>query len=1099
MLSSNRRSCFFKPIAIALAWILALPILPHLGGKGDPFSASAQIYIGPAPSPYPNPIIQKDGPNLIFNVQSTFEIEAVKSWLARHGLQPDTDIKYVYEYGGAELRNELRAYMLNLIAAYANAGQPASMDGAGYYWLQYYTDQEEQLYWAAAANEYENWNNNKCNYVLDANVAAQQNISYLGDSWCATGLAGAFSFMPVPSEDYFEAVAWEKTYGVLLGGASANSQSTPLFTVQQNVGQLAAEYVVPAVTAAVTAAAVAANNQTIFSYLPEEVEEAVDPIAQYRVPYVPAKLTGYGGQSAVADAAEDTAEIASDAADAVGATAGFVFAVAVAALEIAVQAGIEAVQDQQNLDNIQQLPSKATSAAQNPQPLQTLLGDQTGFTKASVVFTSLTLPDKPSQLDAANFRDEGQSKFWDAENALSTYQVSYKDWSGNAETVQLRGGWLINQAPSASAYQLVGKIYYQDFDGSQRYASRISPSKFVVARNQPISTDVDCSALDANGLSIQPKYPNTCFSYITDRLQTFAPNGQQQTLKVLQPIPTLTRNYADFPVDGTARSYALSLSPSSIGVPCSVSITNLPSGLQYDAQTNILSGVLASGTQIGVISTPLTIACGNQNGESAQYPFYINAGGSNVRFSSPSSFTGIAGYSTFEVTAVGSPTANLTGTFGDPHLSLKDNGNGTATISYNSLPCDTNQTCTITGETGTITAQNQFSEASQNVTFALQSASFQFTSPTVGTTLNFEAGTVTTYPVASTTNTGTKYSLSVASGTAPSWLAFIDNGDGTGTLTGDPPFGTEGTGAQVKLVAASGQIGSASETVLAASQVNPYRLMNVESGSSLAFVAGAGQPAYLASNVPISQSPFEPAGNLPPGLTFQLLPLACNPSTAGCEWSALIAGTPPVGSGGHYKVPFSSGGVTQNLDIVVYDKPQLASADPVILYAGINKGGFQSVINVTGYPLAPIGPFPDGIGHSAGVSYTASGLPSNVSLISSAVNGTATLQSQANTSNYGHYTITLTASIHAAPAPNLTDPSQLSNTLSVDLYVAPPGDVNLDYRTDCSDVAAVKAAFRSLKGSPGWSRALDINNDGVIDIKDLAFVTQNLPSGTVCH
>jgi hypothetical protein len=62
-----------------------------------------------------------------------------------------------------------------------------------------------------------------------------------------------------------------------------------------------------------------------------------------------------------------------------------------------------------------------------------------------------------------------------------------------------------------------------------------------------------------------------------------------------------------------------------------------------------------------------------------------------------------------------------------------------------------------------------------------------------------------------------------------------------------------------------------------------------------------------------------------------------------------------------------------------------------------------------------------------------------------------------------------------------------------------PGDLNTDRRVDCADVAIVKAAFNTQRSQPGFDFRADTNGDGVINIKDLSFVTQNLPAGTVCH
>ncbi|HEY9107190.1 MAG TPA: dockerin type I domain-containing protein [Roseateles sp.] len=60
------------------------------------------------------------------------------------------------------------------------------------------------------------------------------------------------------------------------------------------------------------------------------------------------------------------------------------------------------------------------------------------------------------------------------------------------------------------------------------------------------------------------------------------------------------------------------------------------------------------------------------------------------------------------------------------------------------------------------------------------------------------------------------------------------------------------------------------------------------------------------------------------------------------------------------------------------------------------------------------------------------------------------------------------------------------------------GDLDGDNTVTCSDLAIVKRALGTRSGNPGFDPMADTQGDGVIDVKDVAFVTQKLPSGTSC-
>ncbi len=61
------------------------------------------------------------------------------------------------------------------------------------------------------------------------------------------------------------------------------------------------------------------------------------------------------------------------------------------------------------------------------------------------------------------------------------------------------------------------------------------------------------------------------------------------------------------------------------------------------------------------------------------------------------------------------------------------------------------------------------------------------------------------------------------------------------------------------------------------------------------------------------------------------------------------------------------------------------------------------------------------------------------------------------------------------------------------------GDLNDDGVVDCADAAVIRPLIDIAVGQPGFDPRADINGNGIIDRRDLRFVTQLLPPGTVCR
>lgn len=90
---------------------------------------------------------------------------------------------------------------------------------------------------------------------------------------------------------------------------------------------------------------------------------------------------------------------------------------------------------------------------------------------------------------------------------------------------------------------------------------------------------------------------------------------------------------------------------------------------------------------------------------------------------------------------------------------------------------------------------------------------------------------------------------------------------------------------------------------------------------------------------------------------------------------------------------------------------------------------------------------------------------------------------------------TLTFSAEDTGNPDARNYATLSSTV-----IAPPlaGDVNRDGRVDCDDLGIVRASFGSRPGSGKFDPNVDLDVNGVVDVRDLALVSRLIPAGTVC-
>jgi len=60
------------------------------------------------------------------------------------------------------------------------------------------------------------------------------------------------------------------------------------------------------------------------------------------------------------------------------------------------------------------------------------------------------------------------------------------------------------------------------------------------------------------------------------------------------------------------------------------------------------------------------------------------------------------------------------------------------------------------------------------------------------------------------------------------------------------------------------------------------------------------------------------------------------------------------------------------------------------------------------------------------------------------------------------------------------------------------GDLNGDGVVNCVDVSLVRASFGKRAGQAGFDPRSDVERDGLVNLRDLAFVSRRLPPGTTC-
>jgi hypothetical protein len=62
-----------------------------------------------------------------------------------------------------------------------------------------------------------------------------------------------------------------------------------------------------------------------------------------------------------------------------------------------------------------------------------------------------------------------------------------------------------------------------------------------------------------------------------------------------------------------------------------------------------------------------------------------------------------------------------------------------------------------------------------------------------------------------------------------------------------------------------------------------------------------------------------------------------------------------------------------------------------------------------------------------------------------------------------------------------------------------PGDVNGDAQLTCADLSAATASVGKRTGQAGFLRTADMDQNGMVDVRDISAISRLLPAGTVCR
>jgi hypothetical protein len=1090
---------------------------------------------------------------------TSFESDMVNLWLAVHGL-PASEASMIYQYGGLDLRSDLRSFMFAYIEGVIeeDASLRTPSDQAVYNWIQSAVEANEITYYTTATQEYNRWFTSPCTFTLNPTVAATEGLSYDGNGYCGASLGAVFTDLPAPDVSYFREVGQlagfdNQVSAYDVPNAAVNGAKIML-QAEQNNGKWASLAAFGDAIAAGTAAGAIVNGN-INSIAPfvnrRRLNAQEDPVEAET-------------EQAVEDGAEEAAEstteevetgleIGTAGADVIGAAT-----IVAIFIEIGVQAAINLSQTQDNQSAINALIQYGQTTAHQPPDLNAMLQDLVGYQDIFETFLAATLPDAistaapPALPPPPSFTDPSTDVFYIIDHTnhatsvantfnYTTWDPQYPAYAGNPPFAQF--GTSITAFPFGLGFVqtvfqgAVSKTFfsptikYIDPNTGIRYiADLIDKGRFLVTKapDDIGNHDFDCPADAVTGVTQTPGtlIPSLCKSFVMSTLELFAFDSAYQTLQIPQPPVFSTPNAASFSTAGSIDFMPL-LDTTTQGLPCSIRATGtLPPGMAFQNNTMFV-----------------------------QFP------GSTIPGSYPFNFVADC-----ETIGLGTQFANYT--FGTSMTTQ------TFTANVYQAP----------GASGQASP-----ERSQVRAGSLQHPA---ASPTTGLQFVFPSGAVTLTQGRSTqislvTNGGTGTTITAGANALPPGMTLADNGNGTAMIGGIPTGAPTGCSSACTITASSAGFASVDLTLnyTVASPVLPTIpatqsvAWNAGQSSNITIDGSAGSNG-VATNVALTWSVV---GTLPTWASF----------TDNGNNIASISGTPPVATVGQtipLQLQYSYGGTpgftspTFTINVTVNPPVPVLLVSPSLLFqVGVAGSGTISSSTLSGEALSGSwqvnAPLPGGLMSTpSATSLVISGTPQNpgdllipIQFTDSA--GTTTTRNvammitqSASLANFpsrmvlftgvpANFVLPVTSGFPRNPAGSPGDglPSTTGTNVALSgnysttngftvvsnggalffggtplataiypltvsaqtalstgpvgaqvsqpftLYVQPAGDVNLDGAVNCADYDLVKAHYGAVFGQSNYLDLADPNRDGVVNILDLAFVQAHLPKGTVCH